>query len=278
MPSICFRESLRLASAARDDSGIALATAGLGWSALAQGRVGEAVATSGDAVERARAAGIGWVTADALNNLGTARRLHNDLDGADAALHEALEIRRRNGDLEGVAATLGSLAWLAVSRSDFDRAEKLFEEALAVSARRSDVWYATAGELALAYVALARGDLLRAKAAATRSLERCRRLGSRSLSASALRTLAAVHAICKAPESAGVLTGAARAAAQNGASAAAYGWDTSAVDDAIALASSELEASNDWFDLLERGETLWRDELSTAGGAVLADRLLLATG
>jgi predicted ATPase/DNA-binding SARP family transcriptional activator len=269
-----FRESLRLAIAARDDSGIALATAGLGWSALAQGRIAEAVATCRDAVERARATGIGWVAADALNNLGTALRLDDDLDGADAALREALDLRRRSGDLEGVAATLGSLAWLAVSCSDFDRAEKLFEEALAVSARRSDVWYATAGELALAYVALARGDLLRARAAAGRGLERCRRLGSRSLSASALRILAAVHALSGASESAGLLTGAAREAAQEGTSAAPYGWASGAVDDAIALARA-AHGESDWFELVERGEALWRDELSIGAGTVLSEGAVL---
>jgi predicted ATPase/DNA-binding SARP family transcriptional activator len=269
-----FRESLELSRHAHESVGSALSLAGVGWVALMRGRTADAVATCRDALAIARTTDEDWVLGDVLNNLGNAVRCEGDFAGANAALTEALTLRRRCGDLEGITATLCSLAWLAAEEQNFDRAQHLFEQGLAASDERRDVWYQAARDVVLAYVALGRGDLKGARTLCIRGIKSCRELGYPQYAAQALETLAAVTAAEGFPQQAGLLSGGTIAYAER------HGVPLTAplaVEAALTRARRKLGPAA-WKEALNEGATRdladLLDELHPPGPASTADAQL----
>jgi DNA-binding SARP family transcriptional activator len=260
----CFAAAATVLRRSADPAGLALASSGRGWVALSTGDVEAAAVLAREAVALADAVDDHWIRGDALNTLGTALRLAGDLGGAGASYHEAVEVRRRAGDIEGVAATVGSLAWLEVAGDELEAAEELFEGALSESEERDDVWYAAAVGLALAYTALASGDLDRARELAARGIRSCGRLGAPGLLASGLGVLAAADALGGAPGGAAILAGAAGVADWKGSCAVGatrhYGWETQAVDRALERARKGL-GTVEWSRKLARGAALTPGEI-----------------
>lgn len=70
-----------------------------------------------------------------LAELGIARRASGDLDGAESAFRESLDVHRRRGSATGIAVGLNNLGSMAFARGDLAAAEALYTEALAANRR-----------------------------------------------------------------------------------------------------------------------------------------------
>jgi hypothetical protein len=189
---VLLEESHALFSDEGDQAGSALALAGLGYAALGRDPTA-AVAFCHQAVAQARATGERWVVADALNNLGCAIE-DADVPAGREAHEEALALRRGIGDLEGVAASLNNLAWLAIREGDVERAEPLAQESSTLGEARGDQWAIVVGHNLLGRVALGRGDVTRATMLAKEALHLSSELGYQDRTMWALELLSAIAA------------------------------------------------------------------------------------
>lgn len=128
----------------------------LGQLATARNEHAQALALLTEALERARRESHGregeaWT----LRNLGLARHLQGDLDGATADFRASLAMRHAAGQSIGVAWALEGLAGVAVSAGDWARAARLWGAAARLrhagdssmspaDQARFDAWYARA--------------------------------------------------------------------------------------------------------------------------------------
>jgi tetratricopeptide (TPR) repeat protein len=89
--------------------------------------------------------------ADALNTLGLAAWLENDLDQAEHVHREALEVRRAFNDAERIQMSLQNLGNVLTLRNNLE-AETLFEEAISIAEKLGDVANVARGHANLGYL------------------------------------------------------------------------------------------------------------------------------
>jgi predicted ATPase/DNA-binding SARP family transcriptional activator len=104
-----------------------------------------------------------------LLRAGIFELMQGDLDGARAALEEALTLARSAADAAMVARVLRSLATVARDHGQYDRALAMHEEALAISTESGDRYAVSSSLVNLSDVSLAIGDNAAARSYATQS-------------------------------------------------------------------------------------------------------------
>ena len=115
---------------------------------------------------------------------------NEDFDAGRQQAREALEIHREHGDAWGVARATFMLGYAAIESGDFAAAKPLFEEVRDLLAAGGWEHYVGMATFNLEWALAELGELERAKALAEENLERARRIGSASLEARALTSLA----------------------------------------------------------------------------------------
>jgi tetratricopeptide (TPR) repeat protein len=170
-------ESIALATAHEDESVEARGYSLLGLLALFT----DDLAASRDLFEKAEAlarhAGDAWCLADALGTLASIYPLHGDVEAAEVAGREGLEMARGNLDEHGIRMSLFGLALAASRRGDAALVETRAHEGLDVSRSLGDLWFSSYFLWLLADAALALGDAEAALAHANESVELAERIG-----------------------------------------------------------------------------------------------------
>ncbi len=125
------RAALRQASTAARLPGGDLPTLANNRALILQGlgRLDEAVAVFGEALELARRDGDRWTEARALSNRGVAEVYRAEFDAAERDLTAALELHREAGAGVAVAEVIHNLGFLLARQGDFPRALAHFDEA-----------------------------------------------------------------------------------------------------------------------------------------------------
>jgi tetratricopeptide (TPR) repeat protein len=203
-----FAAGERLSTEQGDGRTAALCLAGLGWVASIQGDDQHAEKICQQSLALARASGDALVIADSLNNLGNAL-WERDPGAAQAAFEESLVLRKQTGDLEGVTASLGNLAVLALLGEDLEQASTLAQQSQRLAEERADLWTIAWISLVLAAVSIASGRSSDSWPQITRTLELSETAGYKSLSAIALRLAAGCLALEGRDEDAARVEGAA---------------------------------------------------------------------
>ena len=121
------------ATAAGQHARVIALTAGLGGLLRHDGPWAEAITRHTTAVQAARHLGDRPGQADALTNVGIARRLTGDWPGAARDLQEALSIYRDLGDRRGQADALTNLGDVRRQTGDFPGAARDLQEAIGIS-------------------------------------------------------------------------------------------------------------------------------------------------
>ncbi|HEV7666109.1 MAG TPA: tetratricopeptide repeat protein, partial [Chloroflexota bacterium] len=109
-----------------------LALQGLGWTHLAQGRIGRAQEYADISMALAAEARDRWL-ADCLELSGALDMLHASWDSAEDCLAQALEIRQRVGHVASTVDTLLRLGRLSEYRAQDDRADDFFDRAVRIA-------------------------------------------------------------------------------------------------------------------------------------------------
>jgi tetratricopeptide (TPR) repeat protein len=105
------------------------------------------------------------VRAMALAGVGSLALEQGDLDRAQEACEEGLELLAHEEAREAIEAKLNllvGLGWVAWQREEHDQATQLYEESLALSREMSDTWWIASSLSNLATVSLSLGDSERA--------------------------------------------------------------------------------------------------------------------
>jgi predicted ATPase len=124
----------------------------LGWVALADGDLDEALRMHEQAVQLARASGDRWSLLRALNELGNVVLIRGEFDAAAGTLAEALAISREVGLPDATGRVLTNLGLAVLSRGDAEKAAGHLREALTLFATTGSVaaWAALLGLAAVA--------------------------------------------------------------------------------------------------------------------------------
>jgi predicted ATPase len=124
----------------------------LGWVALADGDLDEALGMHEQAVQLARASGDRWSLVRALNELGNVLLIRGEFDAAAGTLAEALAISREVGLPDATGRVLTNLGLAVLSRGDAEKAAGHLREALTLFATTGSVaaWAALLGLAAVA--------------------------------------------------------------------------------------------------------------------------------
>jgi predicted ATPase/class 3 adenylate cyclase len=133
--------------------------------------------------------------AKALAGIGALAEEQGDLDRAQEACEEGLELLANEEAKEGSEAKLFLLdrfGWVALRREDYGRATELFEESLALSRKMSDTWWIATSLANLASVSGFRGDSERATELYEQSMDLFREQGDKQGLAYCLNNLAMV--------------------------------------------------------------------------------------
>ena len=156
---------------------------------LSEGRAGleAALAAAPDAplVSRAKA----------LNGLGVLAAEDGDIEAAEQAFAESLEVARRLDDDARRMAVLTNLGNIAFFRQDFDRARDLYEEGRRLAAKLGSTFNAATAAHDLGLIELALGDVDAAIERCEEALALARVGGTPQLVAACLRSLAAAIVI-----------------------------------------------------------------------------------
>ncbi len=156
---------------------------------LSEGRAGleAALAAAPDAplVSRAKA----------LNGLGVLAAEDGDLEAAEQAFAESLEVARRLDDDARRMAVLTNLGNIAFFRQDFDRARDLYEEGRRLAVKLGSTFNAATAAHDLGLIELALGDVDAAIERCEEALALARIGGTPQLVAACLRSLAAAIVI-----------------------------------------------------------------------------------
>jgi tetratricopeptide (TPR) repeat protein len=197
-------------NAAEDDCVRAQCLSGLGWIAVVEGDEEKAERLCEQSLALARSSCDALVIADSLNNLGASTYLRSP-ETARAAWEESLALRRQIGDLEGVTASLGNLAQLALREGDLEHATVLARESQSLAKERGDLWTIGMSSLVLATVSIVGRQVSEAWRQVRRALEVGDAAQHKSLSAYALALAAACFALEARDRDAARLEGAAEA-------------------------------------------------------------------
>jgi predicted ATPase/class 3 adenylate cyclase len=133
------------------------------------------------------------VRAMALAGVGELAFDQGDLDRAQEACQEGLELLEHEEGREAREAKLNLLVWLgfvAWVREEYERAKQLFEEGLALSRERSDTWWLATFLLYVAIVPHYLGDYERATELTEESMDLFREQGDKLSLAYCLNNLA----------------------------------------------------------------------------------------
>jgi predicted ATPase/transcriptional regulator with XRE-family HTH domain len=133
-----------------------------GMVAMLHGRYRDALEPFSESVEICRRAGLSWQLGTSCLNLGTAQLHSGSSDDALATLRDGLRVYGTLGDDIFAARIKNTLAHVALARNDIAGADLLGREALATAAQQGERQGIAEGLHTLAAVAAARSDLDRA--------------------------------------------------------------------------------------------------------------------
>src|SRR5438477_418822 len=133
--------------------------------------------------------------AKALNGLGVLAAEDGDIEAAEQAFAESLEVARRLDDDARRMAVLTNLGNIAFFRQDFDRARDLYEEGRRLAAKLGSTFNAATAAHDLGLIELALGDVDAAIERCEEALALARVGGTPQLVAACLRSLAAAIVI-----------------------------------------------------------------------------------
>jgi predicted ATPase/DNA-binding SARP family transcriptional activator len=145
--------------------------------------------------------------AKALNGLGVLAAEEGDIDGAEQAFEESLEVARLLDDDERRMAVLTNLGNIALFRQDFDRARDLYEEGARLATKLGSTFNAATATHDLGLIEFALGDVGAAIERCEEALALARIGGTPQLVAACLRSLAAAIVIRGELERAQALVG-----------------------------------------------------------------------
>jgi tetratricopeptide (TPR) repeat protein len=155
-------EAIRLAHRSEDPMDLRNALTVLGFVAMCQGRYTEALEPYTECVAICGGLGISWQLATSHLNLGAALLHCGRADEAVARFHDALRLYRVLGDDIFAARVLNHIAHAALADNDLARADRLACEALASVAEQGERQGIAEGLETLAAVAAARSAVERA--------------------------------------------------------------------------------------------------------------------
>jgi len=111
------------------------------------------------ALELAEESGSVRARAQALEGVGSYRKVSDQLEEAEAAFNEALELNREMGYGPGLASTLDDLGRIAQVRGEYDEAERLYREAIRILKPLGERGRLCESQRKLAQVLVERGKL-----------------------------------------------------------------------------------------------------------------------
>ena len=155
-------EAIALAQQSDDPMDLRNALTVLGFVAMCQGRYTEALEPYTECVAICRGLGISWQLATSHLNLGAALLHCGRADEAVARFHDALRVYRVLGDDIFAARALNHIAHAALADNDLARADRLAREALASVAQQGERQGIAEGLETLAAVAAERAAVERA--------------------------------------------------------------------------------------------------------------------
>ena len=117
--------------------------------------------------------------AAALNSLGVEAYSVGNLERATELLQESLQLRRASGDDQGIPTVLANLALVALTRDDPVEAERLLNQALELDRRYGNEWGVGIDLANLSAAAIDQGDLARAEDLLQQAVPILQRLGER---------------------------------------------------------------------------------------------------
>ncbi len=153
----------------------------------------QAIATHEAALAAARSSGDRLAQANALNRLGSMRRLANQFEASLASLAEALTLYRELGDQLGQATALVHVGYVQVVEGRYPAASESLTEALALFRELDDGLGQAMALSHLGRIAFLTGRYPVAIASLTEGLAFSRRLGDRHEEANILRRLGIVR-------------------------------------------------------------------------------------
>jgi predicted ATPase/transcriptional regulator with XRE-family HTH domain len=133
-----FGESANLMAAGVDDGLFARVLGAAAVLHLALGNFNESIESCERAIALQRGIGDEPGLAASLSSLGVARQFRGELDVAEIAVNESLEIRTRLGDDAGIASCLSDLASFFQNSGELTRAAALAQESAAIYRRLDD--------------------------------------------------------------------------------------------------------------------------------------------
>jgi predicted ATPase/DNA-binding SARP family transcriptional activator len=133
--------------------------------------------------------------AKALNGLGVLAAEDGDIEAAEQAFEESLEVARRLDDDDRRMAVLTNLGNIAFFRQDFDRARDLYDEGARLAVKLGSTFNAATAAHDLGLIELALGNVDAAIERCEEALELARVGGTPQLVAACLRSLAAAIVI-----------------------------------------------------------------------------------
>lgn len=160
------------------------------WLGKALGRMPEN--TSGQEVATGFAAEALALRGKALSGAGSLARNQGDYAGAWALLEEAVNIRRRLGDRQGLAISLNNLGNVAESQGDYAAARVLYEESLMICRQLENQGGVAIALNNVGLIAERQGDYAGAQALYEESLMLSRQLGYQGGIAISLNSLGVV--------------------------------------------------------------------------------------
>lgn len=170
------------------------ATNMLGAAAMAVGRLDDAVASFGRAVELASEADDVLLLAQATNNLGAVANLRGEHELAASHYRRALPSLQRLGQPRRLAEGYHNMAITARDLGALDEADEHERRAIEYATDAGDLRLVAMGRVGRAELALRRGDALLAETTARRAAEELHRLGDPLNEADARRLVGAALA------------------------------------------------------------------------------------
>lgn len=152
-----------------------------------QGDYAEVIACSLESLALARAQGDMTGVTYALSNLGVARYRQGDYHEAVVALEESVALRRKHGDAFSLSGVLNNLAQVVEDQGAYERALALYEETLSLKRGIDDRWNMGVVLNNVGDLARSMGDTGRAIASSEEGMTIGQETGDTRLIANALR-------------------------------------------------------------------------------------------